>query len=148
MLLTGAEKNNMAKDGVILYIDDDTDDQEVVAQAFEELGVPNKVVGLRDGDLALSYLKTEEAPFLILCDFKLPKMDGITLRRRIEADEDMQAKSIPFVFVSTTVSKAMIKEVYRMNVQGLFEKGDRFEEIKSVLKQIYEYWKVCKHPNN
>jgi len=138
----------MAKDGVILYIDDDTDDQEVVAQAFEELGVPNEVVGQRDGEKAFHYLKTEEPPFLILCDFKLPRMDGPTLRRRIEADEELRAKAIPFVFLSTTVSKAMVKEVYAMNVQGLFEKGDRFEEIKNVLKQIYEYWQTCKHPNN
>lgn len=138
----------MAKHGVILYIDDDTDDQEVVAQVFKELGVPNKLVGFRNGEDAVDYLKTEEPPFLILCDYKLPKMDGITLRRHIEADEELQAKAIPFVFVSTTVSKTMMKEVYRMNVQGLFEKGDRFEDIKAVLNKIYEYWKVCKHPNN
>ena len=138
----------MAKDGVILYIDDDTDDQEVVAQAFAELGVPNKIVGLRDGEKAFHYLKTEKPPFLILCDFRLPKMDGVTLRRRIEADEELRAKAIPFVFVSTTVSKTVVTEVYKMNVQGLFEKGDRFEEIKDVLGQIYKYWRVCKHPNN
>ena len=138
----------MAKDGVILYIDDDTDDQEVVTQAFEELGVQNKVVCQSDGEQAFEYLKTEEPPFLILCNFKLPKMDGITLRRRIEEDEELKSKAIPFVFVSTTVSKTMMKEVYDMNVQGLFEKGDRFEEIKAVLNKIYEYWKVCKHPNN
>ena len=75
-------------------------------------------------------------------------MDGPALRRRIEADKELQAKAIPFVFVSTTVSNAMVKEVYTMNVQGLFEKGDRFEEVKTVLKQVYDYWNVCKHPNN
>lgn len=138
----------MAKDGVILYIDDDTDDQEVVAQAFEELGIFNKVVDLRNGEQALHYLRTEEPPFLILCDYKLPGMDGTTLRRNIEADEELRAKAIPFVFVSTTVSKAMVQEVYNMNVQGLFEKGSLFEEIKNVLEQIYNYWQVCKHPNN
>ena len=138
----------MAKNGVILYIDDDTDDQELVVLAFKELGVPNKVVSQEDGESAFHYLKTEEPPFLILCDFQLPKMDGPTLRRRIEADKELQAKAIPFVFVSTTVSNAMVKEVYTMNVQGLFEKGDRFEEVKTVLKQVYDYWNVCKHPNN
>ncbi|HUC82487.1 MAG TPA: response regulator [Flavisolibacter sp.] len=138
----------MAKSGVILYIDDDPDDQEVIAQVFQELGVANKIVGLHDGEEALQYLKTEEPPFLILCDYKLPRMDGTTLRRTIEADEELKAKAIPFVFVSTTVSKAMVEEVYNMNVQGLFEKGSRFEEIKEVMGQIYNYWQVCKHPNN
>ncbi len=131
-----------------MYIDEDSDDQEVVTQAFEELGIPNKVIGLGDGWQALQYLKTEEPPFLILCDYKLPGMDGTDLRRTIEADEALRAKAIPFVFVSTTVSKAMVQEVYGMNVQGLFEKGSRYEEIKEVMEQIYHYWQVCKHPNN
>lgn len=138
----------MAQDGVILYIDDDTDDQEVVVQAFKELGISNKVVGRRTGEQALQYLRTAEPPFLILCDYKLPGMDGTTLRRRIEADEELRAKAIPFVFVSTTVSKAMVQEVYSMNVQGLFEKGFLFDEIKDVLGKVYHYWRVCKHPNN
>lgn len=84
----------MAKDGVILYIDDDPDDQEVVTQVFEELAVPNKVLGRPDGEQALRYLKTEEPPFLILCGFKLPTTNGTELRRRIEADEALRAKVV------------------------------------------------------
>jgi CheY-like chemotaxis protein len=138
----------MAKSGVILYIDDDSDDQETIRQAFEELGVPNQVVAQTDGEQAFQYLKTEAAPSLILCDYKLPRVDGITLRRRIEADEELRAKAIPFIFFSTTVSNAMREEVYAMNVQGLFEKGSRFEDIKNMLKLIFDYWQTCKHPNN
>ena len=138
----------MAKDGVILYIDDDSDDQDVIEQALEELGVPNKVVGLLNGEQAIRYLKNEAPPFMILCDYKLPGLDGVDLRRRIEADEELRGKAIPFVFFSTTVSKKMVEEVYNMNVQGLFEKATRFEEVKRSLKLIYDYWQVCKHPNN
>ncbi|RYZ59901.1 MAG: response regulator, partial [Chitinophagaceae bacterium] len=66
----------------------------------------------------------------------LPGMDGTDLRRAIEANEALRAKAIPFVFVSTTVSKAMVQQVYGMNVQGLFEKGSRYEEIRDVMAQI------------
>jgi CheY-like chemotaxis protein len=139
---------NIEKESVILYIDDDPDDFETVALACKELGIKNGVVSKRTAEEALQFLQTEPPPFLILCDYKLPKMDGIALRKKIEADEHLRAKAIPFVFLSTTVSKTMVKEVYTMNVQGLFEKGYRFEEIKELLQQIYTYWAVCKHPNN
>lgn len=138
----------MAKDSVILYIEDDPDDHELIQQAFKELDVTNKLVCLTNGEDALYYLKTEEPPFLILCDYKLPGLDGIELRQKIEADDDLQKKAIPFIFLSTTVSKQMVAQVYKMNVQGLFEKGDLFESVKSLLKLIYDYWQVCKHPNN
>jgi len=138
----------MSKEGVILYIADDADDQEMMVQALEELGIRNKVVSLRDGGQAFQYLKNEAPPSLIFCDYKLSGLDGVALRRRIEADEKLRDKAIPFVFFSITVSQAMVKEVYGMNVQGLFEKASRFEEIKDTLNLIYASWRVCKHPNN
>lgn len=75
-------------------------------------------------------------------------MDGIELRKHIEDDEKLRRKAIPFVFFSTVVTKKMVEEVYGMNVQGLFEKGTDYAQIKALLKQIFDYWQVCKHPNN
>jgi len=138
----------MTKNSVILYIDDDRDDHDLIQQAFAELGVPNKVVCINNGEDAFRHLKTEAPPFLILCDYKLPGMDGIELRRKIEGDEELRGKAIPFVFLSTTVSRQMVQEVYTLNVQGLFEKGSLFDTVKNLLKLIYEYWQTCKHPNN
>ena len=138
----------MAKESVILYIDDDRDDHDLLRQAFAELGVANQVVCIHNGEDAFRYLKTEDPPFLILCDYKLPGMDGIELRRKIEGDEELRGKAIPFVFLSTSVSQKMVQEVYTLNVQGLFEKGNLFEIVKNLLKLIYDYWQTCKHPNN
>ncbi|WP_121353921.1 response regulator [Flavisolibacter nicotianae] len=138
----------MARESVILYIDDDPDDHDLIQLAFAELGVPNEVVCLHNGEDAFRYLQAEEPPFLILCDYKLPGMDGIELRRKIEDHEELRKKAIPFIFLSTTVSRTMVQEVYTLNVQGLFEKGNLFESVKSLLKLIYDYWQTCKHPNN
>lgn len=138
----------MARNNVILYIGDDRDDHHLIQQAFHELQVPNNVVCLHDGEAALHYLQTAPPPFLILCDYRLPGIDGAELRRKIEGDEALRSKAIPFVFFSTTVSPTMVCQVYAMNVQGLFEKGNLFNEVKNLLKLIYDYWQVCKHPNN
>lgn len=138
----------MAKESAILYIDEDIDDYEIIKQVIDELQIPNKMEWVRTGEEAFQYLEKHEAPFIIFCDYKLPRMDGIELRKRIEADEQMRTKAIPFIFFSTVVSRKMVEEVYKMNVQGLFEKGTKYEEIKELLKHIFEYWQRCKHPNN
>ena len=138
----------MAKNSAILYIDDDTEDQEIAKQAFEELGIKNRIDFVQTGEEAFEYLRTKEPPFMIFCDYKLPRMDGIELRRQIEENEEVRRKAIPFVYFSTVVSKKMVEEVYKMNVQGLFEKGTDYAQIKALLKQILDYWQVCKHPNN
>lgn len=138
----------MAKDSAILFIDDDTEDQDVAKQAFQELGVKNRIDCVRTGEEAIDYLNAKEPPFLIFCDYKLPRMDGIDLRKHIEGDEKLRRKAIPFIYLSTVVTKKMVEEVFGMNVQGLFEKGTDYEQIKALLKQIFNYWQVCKHPNN
>jgi hypothetical protein len=34
-----------------------------------------------------------------------------------------------------------------MTVQGFFQKGYSYEEIKTTIKLIVDCWMVCKHPN-
>lgn len=53
----------MAKESAILFIDDDTDDQETARQAFQELGIQNRIDCVRTGEEAIDYLSTKEAPF-------------------------------------------------------------------------------------
>lgn len=138
----------MAKDSAILVIDGDADDVDITRQAFQELGVKNKIDHVDSGEDALRYLVAAETPCMILCDYKLPRMNGIELRQRIEEDEVLRAKAIPFIYFSTVVSQSMVEQVYKMNVQGLFEKGENFSQIKAMLKEIFNYWQLCKHPNS
>ncbi len=68
----------MNKEGPIVFIEDDLDDQEIMAEIFKELNYENKIVFFGDGEKALEYLtKIYIEPFLILSDINMPKLNGM-----------------------------------------------------------------------
>jgi len=133
----------------ILLIEDDSDDQEVLRDVFAELSVDNPLVFFDDCERAYQYLLQMQAkPFLILCDINLPKMNGIELKQKIDASEQLRRKAIPFVFLTTSDARRTIDEAYRITtLQGYFQKGHTYAEIKAVVKCILEYWKTALHPS-
>lgn len=137
-----------SKNGPILIIDDDEDDQAVIQEALKDIGVKNEIILFRDCDVAFNYLmSTPENPFLILCDVNLPKVDGTEFRRKICEVDYLKKKSIPFVFFTTTARPEAVEEAYKLSVQGYFEKPFKFEDLKEKLTLITNYWQQCLHPN-
>ena len=138
------------KSGPIILIEDDIDDKELLESIFRELKVLNKLVCFSKAEGAFGYLKsTSEQPFIIFCDVNLPIEDGISFKKRVDADPYLREKSIPFVFYSTSVDQQTVNEAYtKMTVQGFFQKGSTYEEIKKTVKLIVDYWMLCRHPNS
>ena len=139
----------MSKSGPIIVIEDDADDQSIFEAVLHEIGVANKLIWFTECDQAFDYLKaTTDQPFIIFSDVNLPKQNGIEFKREIDNDAQLRKKSIPFVFYSTSIDQKAINEAYtKMTVQGFFQKGHNYEEIKTIIKVIIDYWEVCKHPN-
>src|SRR5687767_15325981 len=140
----------MSKLGPIVIVEDDLDDQEMIQEAIEGLGIKNKLVFFDRALKAFDFLKSiREQPFLILSDVNLPIQNGIEFKRQIDEDNDLRHKSIPFVFYSTAVDKNSVNTAYQeLTVQGFFKKKNTYDELKSDLKLIVDYWKTCKHPNS
>jgi CheY-like chemotaxis protein len=133
----------------IIQIENDIDDQHLVQQALTAMGINNPVIFFQNGRQALDYLQTTtDHPLVILCDVKMPVMNGLELRRHIDADERLRTKAIPFVFFSTWGTQELVNEAYEGTIQGYHLKGDSFEELKSELALIVAYWKRCLHPRS
>ena len=138
----------MNKNGPIVIIEDDIDDQEILEVIFQKLDYKNKVVFFSDGNEALEYLnKTEIIPFLILSDINMPKINGFELRSRIHTNELLQVKCIPYLFFTTTANKESVIDAYAMSVQGFFVKPNSYEKLENTIRKIMEYWKECIAPS-
>ncbi len=139
----------MAKNGPIIVVDDDADDQEILQEILKDLGIDNKLIFFIKGPDAFQYLKTTtDRPFIIFSDVNLPQQNGIEFKRQIDNDHQLRQKSIPFVFLSTFFDKKTVDTVYQeLTIQGVFRKNNSYEELKGTIKLIVDYWKVCKHPN-
>ena len=138
-----------SKKGPLVIVEDDIDDQEIIKEVFESLGLSNTLLLFTDGFEALTYLQTTtDQPFLILCDINLPKLNGLELREQINADDRLRRKSVPFIFFSTDASRDAVEKAYDLTVQGFFIKNHTLQELTDTLGLIIAYWSQCKHPNN
>jgi len=135
------------KSGPILLTDDDADDRFLVESVCQSLHYKNAIVHFEHGEQLLEYLLvTTEKPFLILCDINMPVMNGLEVRKRIDEDEFLRRKSIPFIFFSTNAVKREVEQAFELTVQGYFEKGNSLQELTDRLRIILEYWTMCHHP--
>ena len=138
----------MNKSGPIIIIEDDTDDQDVLAEIFKELNYSNKLIFFGDSALALEYLTdTEIEPFLVLSDINMPKLNGMELREKIHSNEDLRMKSIPYLFFSTRAEQQQVIDAYSRSIQGFFIKPNSYDRLKEIMVKIVEYWKECESPN-
>lgn len=137
----------MPRSGPIIIVEDDSDDSELLKDIFEELKVPNIVRFFNSCVVALDYLITTlEKPFLIISDINLPAMSGLDLLKKINENEKLRNKSVPFIFLSTTSSNEIIQQAYRMPVHGFFVKPTSVDEQKKMMQMILDYWKFSKIP--
>ncbi|MGC3943050.1 MAG: response regulator [Chryseolinea sp.] len=137
------------KSGPIVLVDDDPDDRQLMESVCSSLNYKNRIIQFENGILLLEFLRiTAEKPFLILCDINMPFINGLEVRRKIDEDEFLRKKSIPFVFFSTNAVQHEVEKAYELTVQGFFEKGNNLKEMTDRLRLVLEYWSICKHPNS
>jgi CheY-like chemotaxis protein len=137
------------KAGPIIIIEDDKDDQEMLMEAFKELGFKNEVKYFSDGEKALEFLtSTPIEPFLIFSDINMPKLSGLELREKIRNNENLRLKCVPYLFFSTFPGQEHLVEAYSKSIQGFFVKPMDFHELVKTIKIILEYWQHCVAPDH
>jgi CheY-like chemotaxis protein len=139
----------MDKNGPVIVIEDDIDDQDILTEIFKKLNYSNEIIFFQDGEKALDFLnKAETMPFLILSDINMPKLDGFALREKLKTDAKLRLKCIPYLFFSTALNQKAVIEAYSLSVQGFFVKPHSMAGLEKTIGAIMEYWKLCAAPND
>ena len=139
----------MNKNGPVIIIEDDEDDQLFLQEVFQKLNYSNEVLFFSDGLKALNYIhESNILPFVILSDINMPKLNGFELRNKLKNDAELKLKCIPYLFFSTAMNQRAVIDAYSLSVQGFFEKQTSFAELEKTISVIMEYWKRCAAPNN
>jgi len=108
---------------IVFYADDDTDDLELVQEAFGRYTNNVEVVTAKDGVQALSYLQSVDeyasAPCLIILDINMPLLNGKDVLRKIKDIPPLA--SVPVVLF-TTSSSPLDKEFAKKYNAGFITK--------------------------
>lgn len=96
----------------------------------------------------MEYLREcEQVPFIILCDLSLPGIDGLTFKKILNSDPEIDSHKIPFIFFSATAYKLQLETAFvELSVQGYFVKGTNLTEVQNTLAIIFNYWKASHFP--
>ncbi len=132
----------------ILLVEDNPDDEMLTRRAFAKNNITNPVVIAHDGAEALEYLFDEKTnaeggqglPILTLLDLKLPKIDGLTVLRRLRADP--RTRLLPVVILTSSAEQQDLIESYGLGANSYIRKPVDFAQFTEAVRQLGLYWLV------
>ena len=121
----------MARNGVILLVEDNADDEQLTLRALKKNSIANQVVVARDGAEAIDYLfgtaggspNLDVLPEVILLDLKLPKIDGLEVLRRLRENE--RTAHLPVVVLTSSNEEQDLVQSYRLGKVLFWDKERR-----------------------
>lgn len=135
------------KNGTILLVEDNSDDQALTLRALKRNNIANEVVVVNDGVEALDYLFARgdyanrdrtAMPQVILLDLKLPKLDGFEVLRHLQDDE--LTRMLPVVILTSSKEQEDLLSGYSLGANSYIRKPVDFDEFMETVKQLGVYW--------
>ncbi|MCP4591316.1 MAG: response regulator [bacterium] len=116
----------------ILLVDDSRTIRNIQKNVLAEIGQTD-VVEAADGVEALARIG-EQRPDLMLIDWNMPNMDGITLVRKVRETD----KALPLIMVTTEAEKSRVLEAVKAGVNNYVVKPFTAETLGEKIKQTLE----------
>ena len=135
-----------------LLVDDDPNDVALFKKALASNGWKNPVQVAKDGEEAISYLlhkppfdKPEHFyPEIIITDIKMPKKTGLEFLSWLK--ENPVYRVIPTMVLSSSSNVQEVKQAYYLGASAFMRKPGSFDELRGLLKGIYDFWCHCEIP--
>lgn len=136
----------------ILLVEDNENDAELTMRGLKKGGLANRVMWVKNGELALDYLfrrgiyaeREDASPRLVLLDLKMPGMDGIEVLKAVKADE--RTRRIPIVMMTSSQEETDVERSYDLGVNSYVVKPVDFTSVADVVRQAGYYWLAINRP--
>jgi CheY-like chemotaxis protein len=134
------------KEVTLFIVDDDDIDAIALERALRKLRLLNTVRRARDGQEALNLLRAGEipAPFIILLDLNMPRMNGLEFLEALRSDPTL-THAVVFV-LTTSKSDEDLVAAYRKHVAGYVFKQHMDRDFLEVIGLVEHYWRLVELP--
>lgn len=133
----------------IFLVEDNADDEALTLRALKKNKISNQVIVARDGAEALEFLFAQGKfsdrdmtvqPQVMLLDLNLPKIDGLSVLKKIRSDE--RTKLIPVVILTSSKEDQDIIEGYSLGANSYVRKPVDFNDFSEAIRQLGLYWLI------
>jgi CheY-like chemotaxis protein len=131
---------NLESKNIILYAEDDEDDQQLIKDSLQNYAHNVEIVIHNNGVEALSYLNNlspdDPVPCLIILDINMPKMNGIETLKQIR--KNRRFAKIPAILF-TTSSQPLDKKFAAEFKAGFITKPIDSAQMKYIAETFIKY---------
>jgi len=133
---------SMTRDVVILIADDDAGHARLIEKNLNRAGLLNAIVRFEDGQQILDFLfqrgdgpkRSPEAPYLVLLDIRMPKIDGIEVLRQVKADSEL--RKIPVIMLTTTDDPREVERCHVLGCNNYIVKPVDYDKFSEAIRQL------------
>ena len=131
-----------SNDKLVYIVDDDSDDRQIILDAFLE----NKYLGdyafIESGDKLLENLQDPTAlfPSLIMLDLNIPGIMGLQILQEIRSQR--QYSHIPIIILTTSSLHMDRKLAYEYGANSFLRKPNSFPQLVVLADAILKLWLI------
>jgi two-component system chemotaxis response regulator CheY len=116
----------------VLIVDDSSVMRKIVTRGLRQAGFKiDEIVEAGDGQQALNVLKEKNCD-LILSDWNMPNMDGLTFVKELR-----KAEETPVVMITTEGGEAKVSEAVASGANGHIKKPFTPDDLKATLGKFF-----------
>ena len=134
----------MSRKKRILFVEDDEDDRELIAEAVSKAGEVVETIFAENGLHAVNYLtglqESSELPCLIVLDLNMPVLDGKETYEKIK--NDLKLESVP-VIIFTSSHSPHDKNMFSSLGVEYINKPMNFSYMREIVRHMIGVCATC-----
>jgi len=131
----------MTNEVVILSAEDDDGHARLIEKNLNRAGLHNSIERFSNGQQILDFLfrrgskqRTDDSPYLLLLDIRMPQVDGVEVLRQIK--EDVHLRKIPVIMLTTTDDPREVERCHALGCSTYIVKPVLYEKFAEAIKRM------------
>lgn len=118
----------------ILLVEDDEADVELTRRAFDHYGFDVRLETAPDGEAAMQRLRAGLRPSLIVTDLKMPRLNGLELQLRLNADPALEP--LPLVVLTSSSERGDRETSLSRGARAFLQKPMQLDDWRPVIEEL------------
>ena len=132
----------MTKEVVILIAEDDDGHARLIEKNLVRAGLHNPISRFSNGQQILDFLfrrgpgphRSEETPYLLLLDIRMPQVDGVGVLRQVK--EDPELRKMPVIMLTTTDDPREVERCHALGCSTYIVKPVLYEKFAEAINSM------------